>query len=99
MHDQIQRLARRYNSDGAQALGDGRHGNPGAKDRVLLSVDQQEELREALKKPPYRAVSHGESADQHEREPDQAPVTMIARPEPTQSQVHRPEPDRHAAEV
>jgi transposase len=33
-------------------LGDGRHGNPGAKDRALLSVDQQEELREALNKPP-----------------------------------------------
>ena len=48
----IQRLARRYNSDGARALGDGRHGNPGAKDRALLSVDQREELREALKRPP-----------------------------------------------
>ena len=46
----IQQLARRYNSDGARALGDGRHGNPGAKDRALLSVDQQEELREALEK-------------------------------------------------
>jgi transposase len=48
----IQRLARRYNSDGAQALGDARHGNPGAKDRALLSVEQQQELREALNKPP-----------------------------------------------
>ena len=48
----IQRLARRYNSDGAEALGDRRHQNPGARDRALLSADQQEELREALKKPP-----------------------------------------------
>jgi transposase len=48
----IQQLARRYNSDGVRALGDRRHGNPGAKDRALLSADQQEELRAALKKPP-----------------------------------------------
>jgi transposase len=48
----IQQLARRYNSYGAQALGDGRHSNPGAKHRALLSPDQREELREALKKPP-----------------------------------------------
>jgi transposase len=48
----IQQLARRYNSDGPEALGDRRHRNPGAKDRALLSADQQEELREALMKPP-----------------------------------------------
>jgi len=48
----IQQLARRYNEGGPQALGDRRHGNPGARDRALLSEDQQEELREALKKPP-----------------------------------------------
>ena len=48
----IQQLARRYNEGGPEALGDRRHGNPGAKERALLSVDQQEELREALKKPP-----------------------------------------------
>jgi transposase len=48
----IQRLARRYNEGGPQALGDRRHQNPGAKDRALLSAEQQEELREALKKPP-----------------------------------------------
>ena len=33
-------------------LGDGRHQNPGATDRALLSADQQHELREALSKPP-----------------------------------------------
>ncbi len=48
----IQKLARRYNSDGPLALGDQRHQNPGAKERALLSADQQEELQEALRKPP-----------------------------------------------
>src|SRR5919199_420766 len=48
----IQRLARRYNADGPQALGDRRHQNPGTRDRALLSAEQQHELREALTKPP-----------------------------------------------
>ncbi len=48
----IQQLARRYNSDGPEVLGDRRHHNPGAKQRALLDVDQQRELSEALKKPP-----------------------------------------------
>ena len=48
----IQQLARRYNADGPQALGDRRHRNPGARDRALLSADQHEELREVLTKPP-----------------------------------------------
>ena len=48
----IQQLARRYNQGGPEALGDRRHRNPGAKDRALLDADQQEELREALMKPP-----------------------------------------------
>ena len=48
----IQQLARRYNSDGPEVLGDRRHQNPGAKERALLTAEQQEELREALKKPP-----------------------------------------------
>ena len=49
----IQQLARRYNEVGPEALGDRRHGNPGARDRALLSEDQREELREALfLKPP-----------------------------------------------
>jgi transposase len=48
----IQQIARRYNSDGPDALGDRRHQNPGARDRALLSTEQREELIEALKKPP-----------------------------------------------
>jgi transposase len=48
----IQQLARRYNSDGPEALGDRRHRNPGARDRALLSAEQQEELVQALTKPP-----------------------------------------------
>jgi transposase len=48
----IQQLARRYNSYGVRALGDRRHGNPGAKDRAPLTAEQREELRAALKKPP-----------------------------------------------
>ncbi len=48
----IQQLARRYNADGPQAIGDRRHRNPGARDRALLTADQQEELAQALTKPP-----------------------------------------------
>lgn len=48
----IQQLARRYNAYGPEALGDRRHRNPGAKERALLTAEQQEQLREALKKPP-----------------------------------------------
>src|SRR5215211_6981036 len=48
----IQQIARRYNACGPQALGDRRHQNPGARERALLTRDQQEELREALRKPP-----------------------------------------------
>ena len=48
----IQRLSRRFNEGGPEALGDRRHRNPGATDRALLDCDQREELSEALKKPP-----------------------------------------------
>ena len=48
----IQQLARRYNRYGPLALGDRRHHNPGAKERALLSAEQQEELAQALMKPP-----------------------------------------------
>lgn len=48
----IQQLARRYNTDGPQALGDRRHLNPGARERALLTAEQQEELAQALRKPP-----------------------------------------------
>src|SRR4051812_15715183 len=40
----IQQLARRYNSDGPQTLGDRRHQNPGARERALLTSEQQKEL-------------------------------------------------------
>jgi transposase len=48
----IQRLARRYNRYGPLALGDRRHRNPGAKERALLTAEQQQELKEALTKRP-----------------------------------------------
>jgi transposase len=48
----IQQLARRYNADGPEALGDRRHRNPGARERALLDQDQRRELAEALRKPP-----------------------------------------------
>jgi transposase len=48
----IRTLARRYNEGGPAAVGDRRHGNPGARERALLTPDQREELREALKAPP-----------------------------------------------
>jgi transposase len=48
----IQQIARRYNASGPEALGDRRHQNPGARERALLTQELQEELREALKKPP-----------------------------------------------
>lgn len=48
----IQRLSRRYNEGGPEALGDRRHRNPGARDRALLDREQREELSEALKESP-----------------------------------------------
>jgi transposase len=45
-------IARRYEHGGAQALGDRRHSNPGARRRALLDEAEQEELREALEGPP-----------------------------------------------
>ncbi len=41
-------IKRRYESGGVQALGDRRHGNPGAKERALLDEAGEEELLEAL---------------------------------------------------
>jgi transposase len=38
----IQKLARRYNRDGPESLGDRRHRNPGAKDRALLARSKNE---------------------------------------------------------
>jgi transposase len=48
----IQQLARRYNADGPDALGDRRHRNPGARARALLDQAQQRELAGVLRKPP-----------------------------------------------
>ena len=41
-------IARRYESEGVEGLGDRRHGNPGAKERALLDEEGQAGLREAL---------------------------------------------------
>jgi transposase len=44
----VREIARRYESEGVEGLGDRRHGNPGAKERALLDEEGQAELREAL---------------------------------------------------
>lgn len=44
----VREIARRYELEGVEGLGDRRHANPGAKDRALLDQEGQEELREAL---------------------------------------------------
>ena len=41
-------IARPYEREGVEGLGDRRHGNPGAKERALLDEEGQAELREAL---------------------------------------------------
>jgi transposase len=41
-------IARRYESEGVEGLGDRRHANPGAKERALLDEKGQAQLREAL---------------------------------------------------
>jgi transposase len=48
----IQKLSRRYNEGGPEALSDRRHHNPGAANRALLNPEQREELYEALRGPP-----------------------------------------------
>ena len=45
-------IARRYESGGVEALGDRRHGNPGAKERALLDEAGEAQLLEALGGPP-----------------------------------------------
>jgi transposase len=44
----VREVARRYEREGLEGLGDRRHGNPGAKERALLDEEGQAELREAL---------------------------------------------------
>ena len=41
-------IARRYESEGAEGLGDRRHANPGARDRALLDEEGQAQLRAAI---------------------------------------------------
>src|SRR5215210_7015493 len=41
-------IARRYEAEGVEGLGDRRHANPGAKERALLDEEGQAELRAAL---------------------------------------------------
>jgi transposase len=41
-------IARRYESEGVEGLGDRRHANPGAKERALLDQKGQARLRRAL---------------------------------------------------
>lgn len=48
----VREIARRYEEEGVEGLGDRRHRNPGGAKRALLSQEQQQELREALKRPP-----------------------------------------------
>jgi transposase len=44
----VREIARRYDSEGIEGLGDRRHGNPGAKERALLDEEDQARLRQAL---------------------------------------------------
>jgi transposase len=48
----VKEIARRYEEEGIEGLGDRRHRNPGGVKRSLLSDEQHQELREALKRPP-----------------------------------------------
>jgi transposase len=48
----VRQIARRYEREGVEGLGDRRHTNPGAKERALLDEEGQAELREALEGPP-----------------------------------------------
>jgi transposase len=44
----VREIARRYEEQGVEGLGDRRHGNPGAKERALLDEEGQARLRQAL---------------------------------------------------
>ena len=52
-------IARRYESGGVEALGDRRHGNPGARERALLDEPGEAQLLEALQGPPPSSVGGG----------------------------------------
>lgn len=55
----VRQIARRYNEQGVEALGDRRHANPGAKERALLDEAGEAELLEALQGPPPAWVGSG----------------------------------------
>jgi transposase len=55
----VRKIARRYNERGVEGLGDRRHSNPGAKERALLDEAGEEELVEALRRPPPASVGGG----------------------------------------
>jgi transposase len=55
----VRKIARRYNEQGVDALGDRRHYNPGARERALLDEAAEEELLEALQGPPPAWVGSG----------------------------------------
>ena len=54
-------IARRYESEGVEGLGDRRHANPGARERALLDEEGKARLREALLKeaPPGGGIWSG----------------------------------------
>jgi len=52
-------IARRYESGGVEALGDRRHGNPGAKERALLDEAGEAQLLEALQGSPPASLGGG----------------------------------------
>ncbi len=52
-------IAKRYASGGVEALGDRRHGNPGAKERALLDGTGEADLVEALRSPPPASLGGG----------------------------------------
>jgi hypothetical protein len=57
-----EKIARRYQSEGAEGLGDRQHANSGTKERALLDEEGQAELREALLKgapPPSGGMWNG----------------------------------------
>lgn len=52
-------IAKRYETEGVEGLGDRRHSNPGAKQRALLDEAGEAELLEALQSPPPASLGGG----------------------------------------
>jgi transposase len=52
-------IARRYEAEGVEGLGDRCHGNPGAKERALLDEAGEADLVEALQSPPPASLGGG----------------------------------------